>query len=218
MESMPASSPQGPLRRYGGMTGAERAARRRGQLLDAALELYGTHGFAATSVKDICREAGLTDRYFYESFRDSNDCFTALYDHVTGELFSLVAVRVAAAPPEPEPQARAAIETFVGALADDRRKARIVFAEPSSAGEEAERHVRANLNRFSKLVAATAAPHLPSETPIALVDLGAVSLVGAIERVIIEWQDGHLDATIHAVTEQLILLCLAAVEATGMTV
>jgi AcrR family transcriptional regulator len=216
MGSMPAGPPRSTLRRYGGATGPERAARRRTQLLDAALELYGTRGFSGTSVKDICREAALTDRYFYESFRDSRDLFTSLYDHVTAELFARVAEEVAAVPARPRRQARAAIETFVGALAEDRRKARIVFAEPSAAGDEAERHVRTTLNRFSKLVAATAAPHLPADTPSRLVDLGAVSLVGAIERVIIEWQDGHLEAGIQDVTEHLVSLCLAVVDATGV--
>ena len=122
-----------PLRRYGGVSGPERVARRRTLLLDAALELYGTHGYAETSVKDVCREARLTDRYFYESFRDSVDLFTSLYDHLTAELLALVATAVAAVPPDPERQVRAAIEAFVRSLADDPRKARIVFAEPSSA-------------------------------------------------------------------------------------
>ena len=206
------------LRRYGGVSGAERVARRRALLLDAALELYGTQGYSGTSVKDICRAAQLTDRYFYESFRDSVDLFTSLYDHLTGELLALVATAVAAVPPHPERQARVAIESFVRSLADDPRKGRIVFAEPSSAGADAERHVRATLGRFSTLVGQTAAPHLPAEMPIRLIHLGAVSLVGAIERVIIEWQDGHLEASIDEVIEHLVALFLAAGAAVGMTV
>src|SRR3954463_3703627 len=108
-----------PVRRYGGVSASDRVATRRSRLLDAALELYGTQGYLATGVKDVCREAGLTDRYFYESFVNSSELFSAVFDRTTRELRALVAQRVGAAAPDPESQARAAIETFVRALADD---------------------------------------------------------------------------------------------------
>src|SRR4029077_5184552 len=57
-----------PQRAYGGVSAEDRIAARRAKLLDAGLELFGTRGYATTGVKDVCREAGLTDRYFYESF------------------------------------------------------------------------------------------------------------------------------------------------------
>src|SRR5438067_2419379 len=112
---MAATNSRAPVRSYGGVSAADRVAARREKLLDAALELYGTRGFISTGVKDLCREAGLTDRYFYESFRDSGELFAATYDRATGELLAAVAESVAAAAPVPEQQARAALETFVRA-------------------------------------------------------------------------------------------------------
>src|SRR3954452_16606400 len=96
-----------PARSYGGVSASDRVAARRERLLDAALELYGTRGYVATGIKDILREAGLTDRYFYESFNDSRELFAAAFDRATTELLTLVARRVAAVPTEPEAQARA---------------------------------------------------------------------------------------------------------------
>jgi AcrR family transcriptional regulator len=203
-----------PLRKYAGLSAADRVAARREKLLDAALALYGTQGFIATGVKDICRRAGLTDRYFYESFRDAGELFIATYDRTTGQLLASVAQDVAAVAPVPEQQVRAAIETFVRTLADDPRKARLLFAETAAAGPEAEAHVRATLTRFAQLVAATARPHLPPGVPDRLLHMGALSLVGAIERVIIEWQHGELEATIDEIIEYLVRLFLA----TGATV
>ena len=81
-------------RTYGGVSGEDRAAARRARLLDAGLERFGTDGWAATGVKDICREAGLTDRYFYESFDDRLALFTAVFDRATGELLQRVAEAV----------------------------------------------------------------------------------------------------------------------------
>jgi len=103
-------------------------------------------------VKDICRRAGLTDRYFYESFRDSSALFTAVFDRATAYLFEVVAAALAAAPARPEEQSRAVIEVYVGALADDPRLARIVFVEAPSAGPEVERHMRETLRRFARLM------------------------------------------------------------------
>src|SRR3954449_7388105 len=80
-----------PQRTYGGVSADERVAARREKLLDAGLELFGTRGFATTGVKDICREARLTDRYFYESFANSEALFLAVFDRLTDDLFGDVA-------------------------------------------------------------------------------------------------------------------------------
>jgi hypothetical protein len=47
--------------------------------------------------------------------------------------------------------------------------------------------------------------------------MGALSLVGAIEAVIIEWQDGHLEATIDEVIEHLVRLFLLAGTSAGLS-
>jgi len=205
-----------PVRSYGGVSATERVADRHERLLDAALELYGTQGFAATGVKDVCRQAGLTDRYFYESFRDSAELFTAVFDRATSDLFALVAQKVSDVPAEPEVQVRAAIESFVRALADDARMARVIFVESAAVGAEVDRHMRASLRQFAALVAATARPHLP-EMPERTLEIGALALVGAIDRVIIEWQDGHLDATIEEVIDHLVQLFQIAAVSAGVS-
>lgn len=204
-----------PVRPYGGVGATERIAARRQRLIDAAVELYGTRGYAETGVNDICRESGLTTRYFYESFRDSSELFTAAFDSVTADLLATVAQRVAEVEAEPETQVRTAIRTFVRALADDPRKARLIFSEAPSAGAAVDHHVRATLRRFAQLVAETARPHV-RELPEPFLQLGALSLVGAIERVMVEWQDGHVDADLDQVTDHLVAFFLAAGAAVGV--
>ena len=53
---------------WAGTTLADRRADRRRRLLDVGLDLLGSRGSAAVSVRSVCRTAQLTDRYFYESF------------------------------------------------------------------------------------------------------------------------------------------------------
>ena len=192
-------------RTYGGISASERVAARRAKLLDAGLELFGTRGFAASGVKDLCREAGVTDRYFYESFGDSRELFLAVFDRLTDELFGAVAAAVAQSGGDPESQLRDAIGTFVGQLADDPRKPRVLFAEAAAAGPEAAAHMRATLRRFGALVAATARTHLPPSTPDEDVALVALSLVGLLERVVSDREDGELAVA----PERLVDRCVA---------
>ena len=198
---MASSRQRTPVRPYGGVSATERIATRRERLLEAGLELFGTDGYLASGVKDVCAEASLTDRYFYESFRDTRELFIAVFDRVTDELFASVANAGDASGPAPEAQLRAGIETFVRALADDRRKARVIFSEAAGVGPEAEQHMRATLRRFSVLVAGTARRHLATDVSDELVDVVALSVVGTLERVIVEWQDKELDLPIERIID-----------------
>ena len=199
-------------RTYGGISAQERIAGRRAKLLDAGLELYGTRGYAATKVKDVCREAGVTDRYFYESFRSGEELFLAVFDQLTDQLFEEVAAAVIAVGSEPEPQLRAAIGAFVSALAADPRKSRVIFAEAPAAGPASAAHMRATLRRFADLVEATARLHVPPQTPDADVRLVALSLVGLLERVVTEHVDGALGIDLERVVDGCVTLYARLIE------
>ena len=46
-------------RPYGGRSPEERRADRRRRLLDAALDRFGTTGYASTSITELCSSAGV---------------------------------------------------------------------------------------------------------------------------------------------------------------
>lgn len=181
------------------MSAAVRIAERRRRLMDAGLDLFGAQGYTATGVKDVCREAGVTDRYFYESFADRRELFLAVFDARVDELFEMVAAAVGAAGPEPRDQLRAAIATFLEQVTEDPRTPRVVFSEPAAVGPEAEARMRATLRRFSRLASATAAHHMGHDRHASLIGL---ALVGTLERVVVEWQDGELHSSIAAAVEE----------------
>ena len=210
------TSTKRPVRPYGGVSAQERMAERRERLLDAGLTEFGTRGFGQTGVKDICRAAGLTDRYFYESFSDGTELFTAVFDRATQRLFELVAHALAESPPNPAEQSRAVIEAYVRALADDPRLARVVFIEAPSAGPDVERHMRATLRRFARLAEAGARPYLPAGVSDAALRFGATSLVGAIERLMIEWQDGELGLSVEEIIDHLVAMLLLFARVAGI--
>jgi AcrR family transcriptional regulator len=202
-------------RAYGGVSAADRAAARREALIDAAVRLYGGNGYASTGVKDLCREAGLTDRYFYESFADGAELFAAAFDHVVVELLTVVGAAALAEAGEPDRQARAAVGGLIGHLAAEPAKARLLFVEAGAVGGEVSREVRASLRRFADLLAGAARPHLPRETSDLRLTMAALSLVGAMGVVVLEWLDGTIDASQEEVTDYFVDMLLAAGEASG---
>ena len=68
----------GVVRPYRGISADERRASRRARLLDAALEEVGERGMAGTTMTAVCARAGLTERYFYESFADRDEMLRAV--------------------------------------------------------------------------------------------------------------------------------------------
>ncbi len=52
----------------------------RTQILDVSLRLFSEKGFARTSVRDIARDAGITDAAIYYHFASKRDLFEALFE------------------------------------------------------------------------------------------------------------------------------------------
>ena len=70
-------------RAYGGLAMEERVAVRRARFIEAGTELFGTQGFRGATVRSICAAAGLTDRYFYESFATLEALLAEVYRALT---------------------------------------------------------------------------------------------------------------------------------------
>ena len=78
-------------RQFKGLSLTERKQARREKLIEAGIEAYGTHGFFAVTVKDICNEAKLTERYFYESFKKSDELFQTIFLTLIDQLQQYIA-------------------------------------------------------------------------------------------------------------------------------
>jgi AcrR family transcriptional regulator len=91
----------------------------RGRLEQAALELYGERGFEQTTVAEIAKRAGLTERTFFRHFADKREVLFA----GAGMLQELLVSAVAGAPDGAAPiDAAAAGLEATGALLQERRE------------------------------------------------------------------------------------------------
>ncbi|UCA50635.1 TetR/AcrR family transcriptional regulator [Streptomyces sp. WA6-1-16] len=117
-------------RSWGGTKLADRRATRRQTLLDVAERLAGEEGCAAVTVRSVCREARLTDRYFYESFTSRDDLLLAAFERVADEARIALEGAVATGGPQREVRARAAVSAFVALVLDAPHKGRLLLLEP----------------------------------------------------------------------------------------
>src|ERR1700733_12132177 len=72
-----------------GQSPAQRSAVRCQQLLAAGLEVFGTCGWQQSTVRGICAAAGLSERYFYESFTSRDELLPAVYDDLNEREFAM---------------------------------------------------------------------------------------------------------------------------------
>lgn len=106
-------------RTYAGESASDRAGRRRRQLLDAGLELFGTAGYRATTVRLLCREARVSDRYFYEQFDSTEDLLVAVYDECTARLEAAALTALGDGDGDVGDLARRGLDAFLALVEED---------------------------------------------------------------------------------------------------
>jgi len=115
--------PSGQRRgRWSGVPLEDRQVLRRDELIAAGVQLLGGDGGPAVTVRAVCRETGLTERYFYESFTDRDEFVRAVYDDVCARAMS--ALMSATTP-------REAVERFVALMVDDPVRGRVLLLAPA---------------------------------------------------------------------------------------
>ncbi|WP_216896279.1 TetR/AcrR family transcriptional regulator [Nocardia alni] len=116
-------------RRWRGQEPADRTAARRRQLLEAGTELMGTAGVVGMSMRAVCREAGLTERYFYESFPNLETLQVAVLDEVVLGARDRLLQSFATAPPKRREIFAHVVTHFTDYVLTDPRRGRIMFIQ-----------------------------------------------------------------------------------------
>jgi len=183
----PASPPVAPARRYGGLSAQERHAQRRQKLLDAAVQVFGTLGLRRATVRDICNEARITERYFSEHFSSISDAYEATFKLISEQALLATGRAMLQAPLDTLELAKAGLQTFLRFVQDDPRRAQILLVDASSYwrnpssknNPELKRHAQA-MRYFCKRIY----PDLPGHIDLEIV---GASLVGASLQACLTW-------------------------------
>jgi len=144
-------------RRYGGASAAERRAERRERLIRAAIVLYGEQGYRNTTVAMVCRAAGLTTRYFYEAFENSEALFAETFREVSGFVAQHVEAAAAVTGP-PDVRLAALLTAYYDLLRQDPAGARVFLSEVSGIDGRVDQLFAGSMEAFGSLIARTLDP------------------------------------------------------------
>ncbi|MBT9609927.1 TetR/AcrR family transcriptional regulator [Aquabacterium sp.] len=187
---MTRSSPDlGVGRTYAGESLSERTARRRQQFLDAGLEVFGTSGYRTATVRQLCRQAGLTDRYFYESFASTEDLLVAVYEREFDHLQHVVLAALMGEAAQQDPTAP--IEVALNALfemASEPRVARVCWLEVLGVSARVDGVYTRTIERFAALVVAFARQRFDAvDVDEAESRMLGIALIGAVSQPVTHW-------------------------------
>lgn len=139
------------------------------------------------------RTERITERYFYESFRDREASLTALYGELVADLRARTVAAIDAAvraDADDAEIARRGLAAFVGYLTDDPRRARVVLVEVVGVSPALEDRRHGVLREFADLIALVWLARAGRETPTEEQRLSTVGLVGAVNHLLVDWLMG----------------------------
>ncbi len=173
-------------RRYRGASAEQRQHERRAKLLDAGLKVYGDIGYHAATVRGICHEAGLTERYFYESFANSEDLLCAVYEQVIASQRERMVAAIAAVAPDHSAMIRAGLTAFLAFVQESPASARVQFLEVLGVSPRVDQLYRRAIETFAQLLRGLSEGNSTLARNVDM-DTLSVGLVGAMVGIGSRW-------------------------------
>jgi AcrR family transcriptional regulator len=195
----------------------DRRALRRARLIDAALDVIAVEGMANLTMTAVRERAGLTERYFYESFRDRDELLEAVLDQYLLAMDEAMFSALEAAPPDLYERCRAAAGAMITALTDDPRKARLYVETGGSQKLKHRRDKAVSVHADILVGQIRQLGGLDSKEQQAPLQLAALVIIGGIAEAIGPWINGTLDMSRDMLVEECARLTVAAVEAVKAT-
>ncbi|HEY3753757.1 MAG TPA: TetR/AcrR family transcriptional regulator [Pseudonocardiaceae bacterium] len=184
--------------------------------MTAALELFGTEGYPATSIERLCARANVSTRNFYEEFASREALLIALHDHITQQAFDAVMTAVNEVIDAPTAvRLDRAIDAYIGTTSSDPRWTRIAYVEVVGVSAAVERHRLAWRAKLAQLIEGEAAL-AAQRGEAARRDFGltATAFIGAVNELVYHWSIHGRQVPLDAIRGELTRLALAAFEVT----
>ena len=200
-------------RRYGGIDSDERQRQRKQRLVDAGLAVFGEKGFHQSTVRDVCKQAQLTSRYFYESFEGMEDLFRAVYTSVSKQLMQSTVMSLAHCSPEPEKLAAAGLRTFYEFIREDPHRARVMLIDAFTVGELMYQHTSKTNQDFAHLITGVMDQQFPGLDKQGINTLYiADGLVGANNHIASQWVADKCKAPLEDVLRNSLMIYEACID------
>ncbi|WP_020520816.1 TetR/AcrR family transcriptional regulator [Catelliglobosispora koreensis] len=199
------------MRSYAGRSAEERRTERREKLIEAALELFGTEGYAATSIEKLCATAGVSTRNFYQEFSGREDLLLAVHGQITERAVAGIAELLSSLENAPlAVRISKAVTEYVRLTAGDPRVARVAYVELVGVSQTVEEHRLSWRAKWSALMEAEAARAASrGEAVTRDFHLSTVAIMGAVNELVYHWSTKRTDASRETVTAELTRLIMA---------
>jgi AcrR family transcriptional regulator len=190
------------VRRYRGVEAADRLSDRRRRFLEAGLDILGADADPSElTVRGICRQAGITLRYFYESFTDKDDFVSQVFDWVIADIAATTQAAVSAAPLKE--RNRAGMANLVRTIAEDARVGRFLVSSQANSVLARKRAEAADL------LAMLYGQNVSAALRVAETERGKATAhfaVGGVVQIISAWLAGDINLSPDQLVDQLALL------------
>lgn len=140
----PRSATSRAPRTISGLDAEQRRVHRREQLLASAFELIARDGYANTSIEQICQNAFVGNKAFYETFDSKEDCYIELLRQIAERIERQVVEILEDTTADNDDMVERLLSAFAHALVDDPRIAVVAFGECAGISPRVERQRREN--------------------------------------------------------------------------
>lgn len=181
------------MRSYGGRSADERIAERRERLVAATIEVLAENGETRTTMSRICTQAGLSERYFYESFADLDDALLTALDEVCTEILGIAMHTVEHTSGDAEERVRAVVSTVVDLVVAQPSKAKVAVIHASANPRlRARRHELIGL--FGDFVGREGSVMFGEDAwPPARARLQGIASIAGFAEIVAAWLSGDVD-------------------------
>ncbi|UYM05552.1 TetR/AcrR family transcriptional regulator [Solicola gregarius] len=188
---------------WAGTALTDRRTARREVLLEAGVVALGAADARPLTVRGVCRDAGLTERHFYDAFGDRDSFVRAVYDNVSARAGGVLAAASEASPSGTR-AARAPVEAFVDLMLDEPAVGRVLLLSPTTEPALGARGTARALE-FVALVRS----RLPPNARASDAELAALAIVGALSGLLMAYLSGAVDVDRAAFTEHCVDVVLS---------
>lgn len=192
-------------RTYAGQSTSERAEARRRALIEATLDVAVEGGWRQVTVDRVTERAGLSKRYFYESFSGVDEAAEAVVGRVASDLMG--AIVIARSQPLEIPElAHATIDALVRHLTEDPRRVRVLFGDLAMSEASAEHRANAIKLIATDVVTIAREIHRAPKIEDPIIEAAAALLIGGTGQAILSWLAGDLPGDRDDLVESLAAL------------
>ncbi|GAA2619686.1 TetR family transcriptional regulator [Paractinoplanes durhamensis] len=190
---------------YGGRSRQERATDRRERILTSALHLFGTRAYDDVTVADVCADARVSKRYFYEHFTDRPDLVRALHREQNMWLLKGVAAAAPESPGSLDEMLRPSVRRLLEMLRANPERAQVIYINAPRMETRRRGVIREDAQFLAGLlrrVGGHPTDHLRSDRML-------LALVSGLSEVIIDWLSRDMTEDPVVLADHLTDYCVA---------